>query len=180
MDFSEGPAALGGIMMCVALGAWALGRWQGGLVEDQRRTVNSGASEAGRILFDQASTPSGLPAPVTQARDIPSLDAARAERGLALGGVGPLAQLHAEITAYRHAEQVLVGLDSNLLQPSGIVQGTASDCRYLGIVGEPTCGMIAGTHQDCDCSIHARMALSAIQVPQPVQPSASVAGLTRV
>lgn len=105
MDVSAGPAALGGIMLGVALGAWTLGRWQGGLV-----------------VVEDASVPT--PGAATPAVTTPCRNAVRAECAAAPLAEDSLGEMHAEISAYRRAEQVLAGFDA-AGQPTGSTIETA-------------------------------------------------------
>lgn len=90
MELIGGPAALGGILLCAALCGWALGRWQGGLLP-------GAVPRAGRAAAGGAAEESAPPEP--QERAEPASDDV----------VASLGALHAEITAYRRAEQVLRG-----------------------------------------------------------------------
>lgn len=90
MELIGGPAALGGILLCAALCGWAVGRWQGGLLPGAapRAGKAAGGSAAGKDI-----------PPVPRERAGPASDDV----------VASLGALHAEITAYRRAEQVLRG-----------------------------------------------------------------------
>jgi hypothetical protein len=141
LDIAGGPAALGGMMMCVALAAWSLGRWQGGLVTDENRR-SAAASEADRLVTDNPGIyPSSAPA-------APCQNAARAERDVELASATSLGDMHAEISAYRRDEQVLAALKSD---PLHLIAGQA-ECRYIGIVGTPTCGVPAAARLACACA----------------------------
>jgi len=167
MDFFGGPAALGGIIMCVALGAWILGRWQGIGVpadgsRDPLRDLQSPSSD------HAASTQSDRPAP------IPCQQAALAERRGALEAAVSLGELHAEVSAYRRAQQVLADLAGDQLDLPAPRSGSRADCRYVGLTGHPTCAMPAAVRRACavgdGCNAQ----------PLALQPSACESDFSRV
>jgi hypothetical protein len=139
MDIAGGPAALGGIMMGVALAAWSLGRWQGGLVSCDNRSAAAGEIE--RVAAGNLE----LHPPFAVAT--PCQTAARMERNVAMATALSLGDMHAEISAYRRAEQVLAGLTSD---PLRLTEGRTG-CRYLGVIGEPTCGVATAARLACAC-----------------------------
>lgn len=155
MDFSGGPAALGGIMMCIALGAWSMGRWQ--------------------ALRTAGEIPSALPRSTAAAREPalapiePCQHAARAERRLALPTDDRLGELHVEISAYRRAERVLAKIEGDVLLSRPAQAQPGRNCRYLGIVGEPTCNIPAAARALCACGTgcdHAE-AMPSLRAVQP-------------
>jgi hypothetical protein len=158
MDWSAGPAALGGIMMCVALGGWSLGRWQ--------------------ALPATADEPRGDPGERAEA-DVPApalaeacRHTARAERRLVLGTADRLGELHAEISAYRRAEAVLTEFDGGVVLLRATHERLDLDRRFRGIVDGPS--------GDMACDQAAAAPASASLPPlRPVQPSAAGEG-TRV
>lgn len=156
MDWSGGPAALGGIMMCVALGAWSLGRWQ--------------------VLRTAADDPRGKPCEKAAARAPvftpvqPCQHAARTERRLALATADRLGEIHVEISAYRRAEQVLAKIDGDALPLPAARAGHG--CRYLGIMGEPTCDIPAAARAVCACGTGCDR-IAALPSLRAVQPSAT-------
>jgi hypothetical protein len=166
--FANGPAMLGGIILSVALGAWTLGRWQGGLAlpEDQSAPASH---EPGEARMQAAPLP---PAPA------PQHDTAHAERRAALVVADSLGALHAEVSAYRRAQQVLAGPEGEGLRLRPVFEDTRSQCRHLGVMGEPTCGAACacGTR----CSRAEPLARTAVteRLTQPASPVS--AGLTRV
>ncbi|MFM7403430.1 MAG: hypothetical protein ACKO1N_04895, partial [Erythrobacter sp.] len=104
MTFSADLLGLGSMIALAVIGAWALGRWQGGLGAADMR---NGAMDA-RIERDHRSpgmTPGLDPSAPARQHDT------RAERQEALAEPGSLAALHAEITAYRKAEKILTRAD---------------------------------------------------------------------
>lgn len=148
MEFFGGPAALGGIIMCVALGAWMLGRWQGGVVPAADAGGSAVEGRLGETLAAEAPQPAS-PLRRSGAPVIPCQQAAQAERRGALEIAASLGDLHAEVSAYRRAEQVLAGLtQEQLALPSGTA-GPRHDCRYLGVMGEPTCAMPTAARRAC-------------------------------
>ncbi len=107
MDISAGPAALGGVMMCVALAAWALGRWQGGISPSFDAAVPQDAEAAAMPGED-----------VQEDASIPHQHAAQAQRQVTMHTEASLGEVHAEITAYRRAERVLNSLHGDALDYS--------------------------------------------------------------
>ena len=170
---TSGPAVLGGIMLSVALAAWTLGRWQGGLeLPDDHAAHPPGAPEESRAM-------SAPPLPERAPHDGP----ARSESRTALAAADSLSQLHAEITAYRRAEQVLTGPEVEGLRLRPLPGDARSECRYLGLIGEPVCGIPRPARMTCAggtrCSRAEPLRLSpkAERIPQPSRPAPD---LTRV
>lgn len=130
MDIAGGPAVLGGIMLCVALAAWSLGRWQGGLVlvEDRSAPGDADPQPAGDARLGPSSVST-----------TPGLDASRAEHGMALAAAVSLGDMRAEISAYRRAEQVLSDLKYDPLHLIAELHAGQTGCRYSGTVDTPTC-----------------------------------------
>lgn len=139
MEFFGGPAALGAIMMCLMLGAWTLGHWQGSIVPGGPRSHEAEPSPADHIPVSAGD----------QAGHIPCQQAARDERRRALDLADSLGDLHAEVSAYRRAQQVLASLASEPLELSARRSGTHQACRYLGLTGHPTCAMPAAVRRAC-------------------------------
>lgn len=163
----DGPAALGGIMMSVALGAWSLGRWQGTFAVPE----DAGLRDAGAPDRPGAAAE-------------PGPQAARAERRSAIDVADSLGELHAEISAYRLAEQVLAGPDGDGLHLRLHREDARSQCRYLGVMGAPTCELAEPLRAACAGGTRCGKAdplPAAAPAPQPrlLQPSPA-AGLTRV
>lgn len=170
--FADGPAALGGILISVAIGGWTLGRWQGGFAapEDAR-------AQTGR----EAATAGALPAAL---HPTPRSDTARAQWGAALAAADSLGELHAEISAYRRAEQVFAGPDADGLRLCPPDEAVRSACRDPGGMGEQSCSL---AEPGCDCcTCRARRNIADPLAPGPLraepllQPSRPDSGLTRV
>lgn len=132
MDFADGPAALGGIIMLSTLAAWSLGRWQGGLAPPAAAALPE-AQENGEA--GPAPLPVSPPAPASALCQ----NAARAELRVALAAAPSLGEVHAEITAYRNAEQVLSRSDETMLRLDPLPRAGEAGCRFIGLTGEPTC-----------------------------------------
>lgn len=175
MDVSTGPAALGGMMMCVALASWALGRWQGGVVTvDEPGSGDLAGPDAvphGTVRLRPAAAPAA-----------PCQHAAREERHVALAGAASLGELHAEITAYRRAEQVLARVEGEVLGQLHPQREAGGACRYLGVMGEPTCGISETLREACACGTETGCdrASAPLRAGIAVQPSPFASGLTRV
>jgi hypothetical protein len=171
--FAHGPAMLGGIMLSVALGAWTLGRWQGGLALPDDRAAPA-PREPGEARMQATALPSAL---------APHHDASRTECRAALVVADSLAELHADVSAYRRAQQVLAGPEGAGLRLRPVFEDTRSQCRYLGVIGQPTCGVAQPARTACACGTRCS---NADPLPLPAmaeglrQPAPSVSGLTRV
>lgn len=165
MEFlADGPAVLGGIMMSVALGAWTLGRWQGGLVlPDDHADHSHGERGETRVM-----------SAVPLAEHPPHDDTVGAARRTALTAADSLGQLHAEITAYRRAEQVFAGPEGDGLRTRPLDGDLRSECRHLGLIGEPICGVAGPARMTCAGGTRCSQAEP---LPQPSRPAPD---LTRV
>jgi hypothetical protein len=141
MDLSDGPAALGGIMMCVALGAWTLGRWQGGLAVPD--------DGAGRVPGDAAHAAPVLRKALAERPAKPCQQDALAARRAVLAVADSLVELHAEVSAYRRAEQVLSGARPDELVMWHRCDDTGRACRHIGLTGEPICDLSETARRAC-------------------------------
>ncbi len=168
MDHSGGSAVLGGIITGLMLLAWALGRLQGGLA-----VAPSGPAGA----EPRGSDAQGKARP-TRERVQLCQQVARDERRRALEASASLGQVHAEVSAYRRAVQVLSHLEAGELALHWPPVREGSACRYVGISGKPTCpkAIAAHTHRACGDCVTGLTDL-AIRLDQP---SAEASGFTRV
>lgn len=184
MEFlADGPAVLGGIMMSVALGAWTLGRWQGGLAVPDDQSASLRREPAGDRMQSAPIQPAQLASASLHSGGAPVQDGAGAERRSALGMGDTLGELHAEISAYRRAQQVLTGPEGDGLHLRPLHVDARSECRYLGFMGEPTCGLPEPSRRACACGIRCARAdpLSRPAMPERLcQPAPPALGLTRV
>jgi len=139
MELSAGPAALGGIMMGVALGAWTLGRWQGGFA-----LPDDGGGHGPTRVGDAAPTPPGA---LAEAPAKPDQQHAFVARGAAVAD--PLGELHAEISAYRRAEQVLADVGPDELVLRHRCGNTGPACRHPALTGEPVCDLSGTVRPPC-------------------------------
>ncbi|MCL9998234.1 MAG: hypothetical protein NBV68_02535 [Erythrobacter sp.] len=176
---ANGPALLGAIVISVALGAWSLGRWQGGLAltDDAAPAALPTGGEAEEAHV-QCAAPRGT------AGAAPCQNAARTERRTALAAADSLGELHAEITAYRRAQKVFAGPDGQGLCLQPHFEDVRSECRYLGLMGEPTCGVAEQARTACACGTRCAHAdpLPPATARREVlrQPSPAASVLTRV
>lgn len=172
MDLFGGPAALGGIILCVALVAWMLGRWQGGLVPAADQ-VSAAAPVAAEGRQDRSGLACTAPATST-----PCQQAALAERRVAVEAAPSLGDLHAEVSAYRRSQQVLAGMGREQLDLVLTASDADPECRYIGISGQPTCPMRGAVRFGSACGA----GCTAFQpLPQgTVQPSLAGSDVTRV
>ncbi len=174
MDQFGGPAALGGAITCLMLGAWMLGRWQSGLAEvGNRRDASPVASAhpyARKAQIDGGAVPVHAP---------PCQEAARAERSAALETDASLSELHADITAYRLTQQILSGVEVGELRLAWSASGEIEPCRFMGISGRPTCPLpVRTTETQCACdSCAAKWRHTPLRA---VQPSSEASAFTRV
>ena len=166
MELWYGPAALGGIMMCVALGAWTLGRWQGGLVMPEEGTTGQAPAPVGEAVPAPRSALAEGPA-------TPCQQDALAARCAVLAVADSLVELHAEVSAYRRAEQVLAGTgpDELVLRPR--CEDTGLACRHVGLTGEPICDLSDNARRGCATAASSGRAGSAYGAqpsPSPFDP----------
>lgn len=161
MDLWDGPAALGGIMMCVALGAWTLGRWQGGLAVPE--------DGAGRAPCDAGDAAPALRTAATEHPTAPCQQDALAARRAVLAVADSLGELHAEISAYRRAEQVLADAEPGELVMRHRCAETGRACRHVGLTGEPICDLSRNVRRACATAAPAARAGGACES----QPSAA-------
>lgn len=170
--FVAGPAALGGILISLALCTWTLARWPGGraVCDEGTPAVMPAAGEAGE-------------APVRATGAAACQNALRIERHAALAAADSLGELHAEISAYRHAQRVLDGPDGEVLRLIPHFENVRSQCRHFGVIGEPTCGVSGPAQAACArgtrCNAADPLPPAIARVEQLSQPSPA-AGFTRV
>lgn len=168
MEIFGGPAALGGIIVCVGLLAWMLGRWQGGLAPaaDQPGAATPIAAGAARNWKGQAGS------------DTPCQLAAQTERRGMPEAACPIGDLHAEVTAYRRTQQVLAGLGRDQLDLVLIASDSGQGCRNVEAGGEPHRTMPAEAYYRAVCE----SGFEPFDPPpqRAFQPSPAVSDLTRV
>lgn len=172
MEIFGGPAALGGIIVCVGLLAWMLGRWQGAVAPagDQQGVAALTAASAQRNR--QASAHTG------SAPGVPCQPAAQTERTCPPEAACPIGDLHAEVTAYRRAQQVLAGLGRDQLDLVLIASDAGQACRNVGAGGEPVYPVPAEAYLNAVCEIGFE---PFDPLPQRAfQPSPAVSDVTRV
>lgn len=179
MEFlANGPAVMGAIMMSVAISSWSLGRWQRGprVSDEPPQGAAPVRGEAGEAPIQRA--------PLRAVAAAQCQDDARVERRTALAVADSLGELHAEISAYRRDQQVLAGPDADRLGLHVQLADVRSECRYLGLVGEPTCALAVPVRGACTlgtrCSNADPLPPGPARVERAPQPSPAAAGLTRV
>lgn len=104
MDIAAGPAALGGLILCVAMCGWALGRWQAELSGGCRHEDASPKSEQEPFIAEFRQRRSDGSVPLQCSRQ-----GAEALRHRPLSDF-TLCELHREVTAIRHHERILATL----------------------------------------------------------------------
>lgn len=130
MDFfAVGPAALSGILIGAAICGWAFARLQGWFA-----ALEDGPVPAGQ----DASAAGALPAALHPS---PSVDTARALWGAALAAADSLGELHAEINAYRRAENVFAGPDGQALHLCPPGEAVSSACGDPDEMGQRSCSL---------------------------------------
>jgi hypothetical protein len=145
MDFLAGPAVLGGIAMCVALGALPLVQQRAGPRPDECGDALPPGARA-RARAAQAGFRRRGSGP-----DSPCQHAARAERAMALEAASSLSELHDEISAYRQTQRgfLVAGLERR--GADAALASGRGDCRYLGLSGQPTCPAAPAVLATCAC-----------------------------
>jgi hypothetical protein len=178
MDFSESPTVLGGIVMWAALAAWALGRWQGGLVASDGTKASARPQQP---LGEAAPAPERAAYPTSPTpHPAPCHNAARDERRTALAAASCLSEMHAEITAYRRTEHILSRFDEEMLRLEPLPAASERSCRFIGLTGEPTCGLPEAVRTACAGGIPCANAVPLRQTVRAAQPSPAVPEVTRV
>ncbi len=171
MDFmATGAVVSGGLIMAAGLAGWMLGRSRRGLVRVRPPSacgdeMAEGAAREAPPTPPHTATVDAYPAGAT---DVTACQhAARAERREVTEAARSLAELHAEITAYRRQEQVLAAtLDRGV--PLKLAADTRrQECRYLGLVGQPTCSQPHSGHGACTRSDACRSTTRADQSSAP-------------
>lgn len=172
MDIPGGPAALAGMMMCVGLAAWTLGRWQGNAMAVVDRAAAVTGEAAARLAL--AIRPHDAPArPSCHCSACANAD----YRGDELASASALGAMHEEISAYRRAEQILCDLSSDALHQIALSSGEgAGECEPASAEGIPD--PVPGEH-DCfaECRHTARVVMAERGAYPPVDMPAA---LTRV
>jgi len=142
MDLLGGPAALGGIIACIALAAWTLGAWTLG----RWHTGALAANPANGSAHCQAPgpTPTGQHPPfewhVTDPGDpgsaAPFQHSQRAGREVWFENAFSVGELHAEVSDYRRQQKVFAAGAGNALHFALSPAGARSECRDLGRIGQ--------------------------------------------
>lgn len=166
MDILADPAVLGGIIGGALLSGWLMGRRHG-------LCATGGAA---LVTVPEPDAPSAPPP--TQAISA-CQHAARAERRKLMETVRSLGDLHDEVTAYRRQEQVLASALSDGLLLAVMPEAGRHECRYFGLIGQPTCPLPGTGHETC-ASREGCTAAAALRRAQAAQPSAEPSVLTRV
>lgn len=145
MDIVASPAMLGGLIMTIALGAWALGRWQGAAAAAAMALPVGCDRPAGAAVPPIETQQERVPSTPRAAFASPCQQDAADERHLALAAGFSPGELHAEVSAYRRREQVLASFDSRAF----LFERGAQDCRFVGLTGEPVCPAPVNVRQGC-------------------------------
>ncbi|WDA42552.1 hypothetical protein [Erythrobacter sp. BLCC-B19] len=171
MVLFESPAMLGGIIVGVAMLAWTLGRWHSGVA----------ASDAAARPAPKVEPSRPVPAPDSAAPEaargvvVMCQQAARDERRIAAATARSLGEMHEEIAAYRRQERVLAAALSDGLLVELLPARARHECRYLGLIGQPTCPMSEAEVAAQNCAT----GCTATRRPE-AYPSPAASALTRV
>ena len=176
MDIPGGPAALAGMMMCVGLAAWTLGRWQGSAMAVVDRAAAATGEAAARLAL--AIRPPHAPArPSCHCSACASAD----YRGEELASASALGAMHEEISAYRRAEQILCDLSSDALHQIAMASGEGDGNCLAGAGGPVTAGVTIVEPGLCDCYTACRHTARVVMAERGDYPAVEMpAVLTRV
>ena len=137
MDHFANPATLAGLIMCVAIAAWAVGRWQALVAGQGGDPALTGPTITPRT---DATATQSLPALCQQDASGEGLRAL--EGGLSLG------ELHAEVTAFRQRERVLATIPPESLRFDRPSVRRDQACR-IGLTGMPICPVPGAAQGAC-------------------------------
>lgn len=142
MNYLGSPAVVGGVITGLMLWAWALGRWQGGFA-----AAPAGASGVDSLLREPRAPVGAAPDAVRQCQQ-----AARNDRRVPIEAGAWLGQIHADVSAYRRAAQVLLHLEAEeMVLGWSTVGGKSAMRRYLGNSGKPTFPVASLVNAPCAC-----------------------------
>jgi len=165
MEYWANPAVLGGLAAFASLGGWTLG-----LLTSRAPSTATGSGSADALVG--CASAAARPAPTASA--LCQINA-HAERRRALADVRSLGLVHDDITALRHRERVLARSAPDHLPGRVDPAPGAAACRFIGIIGEPTCGT---PRSACAACVHGNHAAAAMRAPRADQsPSASPCAL---
>jgi hypothetical protein len=170
MDFLADPAVLGGVVMGAVLSGWLMGRRHGAAALGDQ----AGLPEPEARFEARATSHDGDMADVTACQH-----AARAERRQVIEAARSLGELHEEVSAYRRREQVLASALSDGLLVELLPAAARDECRYLGLIGQPTCPLPGTGHETC-ASREGCTAAAASRWALAAHPSPEASALTRV
>jgi len=120
MDITAGPAALSGLILSVAICAWALGRLQGGMMGDNRR----GGAPLSRPQTSMAGHQRDLAEAGSRALQSPL---AADPRPNLFDDATSLGELHQHVAAIRRRERVLAPLSAHPVGAESSLAGPGRD-----------------------------------------------------
>ncbi len=173
MDFLADPAVLGGVVMGAVLSGWLMGRRRGAHALDDQAAMPAPEPAAPSDV-----QPSGHDKPAVAVT--PCQHAAQAERRQVIDAARSLGELHAEVTAYRRQEQVLASALNDGLLIELLPAAAQGECRYLGLIGQPTCPLPGTGHETCASREGCAAADRSRRSRAASQPSPEASALTRV
>lgn len=174
MDLLASPSALIGLIGCIGLAGWSMGRWQG-------LTANAQAAddlpETHRDPQARAITP--------DSSAFTGLHTLNANAGLRETAI-TLSDMHAEVTRFRHREQVLATLNTEAAIFDQRALRQLEACRTMGALSSQHCQEKVVEDVSCHCLQGGGdpvVAQPTMTSPAPVsmaQPSPGASPLTRV
>jgi hypothetical protein len=152
MGLDLDPAALGGLAGLIAVVGWIIGRLQSGPLGAARQPT---APAVPTGTADPVAAPAPASARFTTRATIvgeapaspPCQQRALEERRALLSRPVSLADLHAEVSAFRRDERILERAPQADALLAMARADQVADCRFIGLSGRPTCP--ATTCHDC-------------------------------
>jgi hypothetical protein len=174
MDLLANPSALIGLIGCIGLAGWSMGRWQGLTAHAQ---ADDDLSEMQHSPQSSAITSDP---PAFTGLHTPNANAGLRDTAMTLS------DMHAEITRFRHREQVLATLDTEAVVFDRRSSGRLALCRDIDALGTPRCHGLLVDDVPCQClqgcgdQVVAQPATATSGPVSMPQPSPGVSSLTRV
>jgi hypothetical protein len=174
MDLLASPSALIGLIGCIGLAGWSMGRWQGLTAHAQ---AADDLLETHRGPQARAITPDP---PAFTGLQTPTANAGLRENAITLS------DMHAEITRFRHREQVLATLKTEAAIFDQRASGQLEVCRTLGALGSLHFKELVVEDVSCRClqvsgdPVVAQPTMTSPAAVSMAQPSPGASPLTRV
>jgi hypothetical protein len=173
MDLLGGPAALGGIIACIALVAWALGRWHGSALA---ANPANGPAHCPAPTGQHPPFEWRMPDPAEAGSAVPCQHSQRAGREIWFEKAFSVGELHAEVSAYRRQQRVFAAGAGDALPLAPLPAGARQEWRDLGLIGQTSGAMTSAALPACGA-----VRTAAAPLPErAAQPLALGSALTRV